>query len=105
MSLLQSAVFDNAAFQEPAESMFSTILFSKPQIICQIPFMDFPANVSAIRTAYENMIPPLEPEPRGERTGFFKQVEYVIKAVGFTAVIMMGTGLYFGVKKFKSRPL
>jgi hypothetical protein len=103
MSLHKIAVFDNCAFQAPEESMFSTLLFSKSQIICHKPFIDLPAQISAIRTAYENMIPPLELEPRGERTGFFKQVEFVIKAVGFTAVIVMGTSLYFGVKGFRRR--
>lgn len=83
--------------------MYSTLLFSKPQIICRNPFINLPAQILAIRAAYEKIIPPLEPEPRGERTGFFKQVEFVIKAVGLTAVIVMGTGLYFGVKGFRRR--
>jgi hypothetical protein len=49
------------------------------------------------------MIPPLKPEPRGERIGFFTQVEYLVKGAAVTAAILGATGLVFGAKALRTR--
>jgi hypothetical protein len=52
---------------------------------------------------YENKIPPLKPERRGERIGFFTQVEYLLKGVGLLFGVLAATGIYYGFKAVQKR--
>ncbi|KAH8594885.1 hypothetical protein B0O99DRAFT_741565 [Bisporella sp. PMI_857] len=95
--------FNTFISPEPLRPVFPTTLFSRAQIIATKSSEALPSSVPAIRASYEKLIPPLKPEPRGERIGFFTQAEYLIKGVVGTTTILAAVGLYFGAQSFKNR--
>ncbi|RSL83086.1 hypothetical protein CEP51_004742 [Fusarium floridanum] len=80
---------------------FSPLLFSSPTYYSFEKSPGLPNDILAIRASYKGTIKPLEPEPRGERIGFFTQVEYLVKGMGATVGLLTIAGLYFGLRKFR----
>ena len=105
LELANTSVIAFDSFVSPAslESIFPATLFSRPQVITEKGVIALPKNILDIRATYERMIPPLKPEPRGERIGFFTQAEYLVKGVGAVTVGLMGIGLYFGSRAIQRR--
>ncbi|KAJ4247099.1 hypothetical protein NW762_013237 [Fusarium torreyae] len=56
-------------------------------------------DVASIRATYKSLIKPLKPEPRGERVGFFDQVDYLIKGIGAALGVLVISGLYIGIRR------
>ncbi|KAF5532890.1 proteophosphoglycan ppg4 [Fusarium mexicanum] len=60
-----------------------------------------PDNTAIIRASYMNLVKPLKPEPRGERIGFFDQVDYMIKGTGAVLGMLAISGLYIGLRRLQ----
>ncbi|RSL41092.1 hypothetical protein CEP54_015923 [Fusarium duplospermum] len=90
-----------AQYPRANSPFFSPLLFSNPTYHSFEKPSGLPNDVIAIRASYKGIIKPLKPEPRGERIGFFTQVEYLVKGVGATVGLLAMTGLYFGLRKFR----
>ena len=77
---------------------FSPGCFSRKVMRISGKAFQSPNTTSEIQEAYQERIPPLKPEPSGERIGFFTQVEYLVKVVAATIGALGLVGLYFGVR-------
>ncbi|RSL56830.1 hypothetical protein CEP53_006689 [Fusarium sp. AF-6] len=90
-----------AQYPSPNSPIFSPLVFSSPMYYSFERSSSLPEDISAIRASYRRIIKPLKPEPRGERIGFFTQVEYLVKGMGATVGLLTIAGLYFGLRKFR----
>ena len=78
--------------------MFPSSMFLRTVILAREPFCPLPTSVLAVRATYEKLISPLQAEARGERIGFFTQVEYMVKGLGATVGLVALVGCVVGFR-------
>jgi hypothetical protein len=87
-------------FSLPADntspSMYPVATFSRQRLTMTRPEPSSSNSIQSIRKTYDNLIKPMQPEPRGERIGFFDQVGYVVKGVAGTVAVLGIVGVWYG---------
>ncbi|KAH7133858.1 hypothetical protein EDB81DRAFT_805214 [Dactylonectria macrodidyma] len=86
---------------EPTSAVVSPHTFSRQMFKASRRTQQLPDDTPSIRATYEGLVVPLKPEPRGERIGFFTQVEYLVKSVGATLGLITIGGIYYGIRRFR----
>ena|SRR6266516_6849794 len=86
----------NPLADNASPSMYPVATFSRQRFTMIKPEPSTSTSIQSIRKTYDNLIKPLQPEPRGERIGFFDQVGYVIKGVAGTMAVLGVVGIWYG---------
>ena len=87
----------------PSDQMYPSSMFTRPHVSINGSSPPWPPDIASIRSSYERRIKLLAPEPRGERIGFFTQVEYVVKGVGAVVATVGAVGLVYGIRRLARR--